>query len=149
MSAVGQNRKLDHPRPSAVHQSIHRSPDCPPRVEDVVEQDNLLIPGAEDSRRDQQTARLLAAIGASSAAGLLKVVAIRRDVELAAGYIGSFDLLDPVRDPPGQIDAPGADADQHTVLDPFVLLQDFVGNARQRSADRRFIHNDVLLGYHA
>ncbi|CDN45049.1 hypothetical protein BN871_GH_00050 [Paenibacillus sp. P22] len=139
VSAVHEHGKLDRLRPALIHQGVHRRADRASGVQDVIEQDDTLV---VDQKRVAGSVCRREADRLSLDA---PVIPVSRNVELAASNRRAFDFADLFGDPARQVDAAGADADQHAVLDALVLFDDFVGNPGESTADGRVVHDGSFL----
>src|SRR6266404_6427938 len=133
MAPVDKNRQLDCPRPSEVHQRIHRRARGPSVVDDVVhENDHLAV--------DVGHVGLAAVRGHAQMA----VVAVLADVERAYCHGRPLQIHQAVRKPAGEMIALGHDADQNQVAGATVPLEDLVRDARKRTPDLLGVHHRGL-----
>src|SRR5690606_34349680 len=65
---------------------------------------------------------------------------IERDVERAGRHLVAVDVLQRAREPTGERDASGADADEGELVESAISFEDFVGNARERARHAVGIH---------
>src|SRR5258706_6666038 len=130
MSSVDQHRQLDSPRPSEVHERIHRRACGPAVVDDIVdEHDHLAVDVGH--------------VGLSTVRGhaQMPIVAVLADVQGAHGYRRPFELHEAVRQAPREMVSFGHHADQHKVARAAVALEDLVSDARKRTPDLLGVHN--------
>ena len=135
MAAVDEHDQLNRLRPAEVDERVERGANRPPRVQHVVDQQNLLV---VDRERD-----LGAADDRLRPDGVAhQVVAVERDVERAGRHLVLVDLADRARQAPGDRHAARPDADQRQLLDAAVALENLVRDARQRPAHAVGVHYD-------
>src|SRR5260370_4026778 len=130
MSSVDQHRQLDRPRPSEVHERIHRRACGPAVVDDIVdEHDHLAVDvghvGLAAVSRDAQ----------------MPIVAVLADVEGADDDRRAFELHEAVRQATREMVSFGHHADQHEVAGAAVALEDLVRDSRKRTPDLRGVHH--------
>src|SRR6202012_3015028 len=119
------------------HERVQRGSDRPPRIEDVVDEDDGL---AGDGVRGQ---RRRADLGLGQP--FEDVVAIERDVDGAGGGLELAGVVDEAGQALGERHARGADADEHHVPDGGVALDDLVRDALERANDAGRIEELALF----
>jgi len=136
VAAVDEDGEPDGGRPAEVAERVEGRADGPAGEEHVVHQDDdLAVDTAGDVGAPDRADRLAA-----------EVVAVHGDVEGAGRDVDAFDLTDALREPVGEDDAAGRDAQQQEVLRALVGLEDLVGDAGERPADGVGVENDALVG---
>src|SRR5229473_6739189 len=130
MSSIDQHGQLDRPRPSEVHERIHRRACGPAVVDDIVdEHDHLAIDvrhvGLATVRRHAQ----------------MPIVAVLADVEGADDDRRPFELHEAVRQATREMVSFGHHAHQHEVAGAAVALEDLVRDARKRTPDLLGVHH--------
>src|SRR5713101_7067291 len=133
MSAVDQHRQLDRPRPSEVHERIHRRACGPAVVDDIVdEHDHLSVDvghvGLATVCRDAQ----------------MPIVAVLADVERAHCDRCPLELHEAVRQATREVVSFGHHADQHQVARAAAAFEDLVRDARKRTPDLLGVHHRGL-----
>ena len=126
VAAIDEDREPDGLRPAEVDEGVHRGPDGPARVQDVVD---------EDDRATVDPRGQFRALDDGLLGDQRQVVAVEGDVEGADRDRRAFVLRDRRRDPTGQRDAAALDADQQEAIGAGLLLHDLVGQAHGRPAD--------------
>src|SRR4029077_13604622 len=118
-AAVDQDRQLNRPRPSEVHECIHRRARSATTVDDVVdEHDHLAV--------DVGDVRLAAVRGHTQMA----IVAMLADVERAHRDRRPLELHEALRQAAREVVSLGHDADHDQVAGATVALEDLVRDAR-------------------
>ena len=131
MAAVDEDGQLHALWPAKVGQGVERGPDRPPRIQNIIDQDDG---GSIDRFRHLG----LAELGLRSG---VEIVAIQADVEAAPRSPLAFDALGGRCQPLGQRDPAGVNADEKQVGGPPVPFQDLVSHPRQRAVDITWTHH--------
>ena len=130
MAAVDEHGEPDRLRPAEVDEGVHRRPDRPTGVEDVVD---------EDDRRSVEVERQVRALDDGLLGDEREVVAVERDVERADRDVDALVLGDRGGDPTGKRDAAALDPDEGQTGGARLLLDDLVarsGSSRGGSPPR-------------
>jgi len=114
------------PGAAEVDEGVHGGPDGAARVQDVVHQHDR---APVDVERD------LGALDDGLLGDHREVVAVERDVQRPDRDLDALVLGDRLGDPAGQRHASALDPDQHQPGRAGLLLDDLVGDARDRAAD--------------
>jgi hypothetical protein len=125
MPAIHQTEQLDCPRAAEIDKGVERGPDCPPRVEHVVDENHRPIRDVDGHRRRTERPRR----------PLVDVVPIEGDVQLTERHRRVLELLNALLHAASEGNPTGAQADEHQLLDPRVALNDLVCQARNRTAN--------------
>jgi hypothetical protein len=136
VAAVDQDGKLDPFRSAEVDQTVHGCTDCAAGKKDIVDEDNLFPVQRERDIRLSQS---------RFSVGGLQVVPVEGDVKDPERNLLAFDSGDLPAEALRKEDPPGPDSNQDQLLDPLVLFQDLLGDARQRTVDSFRIHDDLFL----
>jgi hypothetical protein len=68
------------------------------------------------------------------------IIAVETDVKRPDGHMYPFDVIDDLCKPSCKDIATRKDSHQREVLAPFVLLEDLMGHADERSIDLALVH---------
>src|SRR5262245_20892732 len=135
MTAVDQDRQLDHRGPAEIDDSVQGGPDGTAREKHVIDEDDGL---ALDAERN---------VGPSDDGGAaqIEVVPVERDVEGADRQACPVDGGDLPGQPPGDGDPSRPETDEGQVAGAGVALEDLVGDAGESPVEGGFVENLRLL----
>jgi hypothetical protein len=120
VTPINEDGQLDAGRAAVIHNGIHRCPDSPAGKENIIKQ-NHSVPF--NRKRD---------VGLSNRqmqAMSLEIIAVEGDINFANRNFAAFDLLKTFGKFTRQIYSAGSDANKGEILNPLILLKDFVGNS--------------------
>ena len=140
MAAVDEACELNAGRPAVLEEGLDRGPDRPAGVEDVVDEDTR-----HPSERKVELRRLDDGLGVQRllAAADDDVVAMKRDVDAPERDLDATEVFDQTTEPLGQRDAAGLDADERDAREVAVPLDDLMGDAGDRPAQRLRVQEDA------
>lgn len=138
VAAIDEHGQLDRPGTAEREDRLDRRAGGAAGVDHVVAEHDVAIGHVERQR---------GASGLGLLGDVAEIVAVESDVQTAAGHVLVLDLMDVAADTLGERLAPAADADEDDVVNPAVVLVDLVGNAHERAAHRRLVH-DLCLELH-
>ena len=131
--------QLNHGRTAHGEQRVDGRAGSAPGIEHIVHDDHALVGHVKGHV-------CAAEPGHIGNAG--QIVAVQHDIQFAHRYLAVFNALDVLSNALSQRHAAAADAHQAHILAAIVALNNLMGNARQRAADRRFIHQYSLDSAH-
>src|SRR5947209_8366997 len=136
LAAVNEDGELDAARPAEVNQLVERRADGAPRVEHVVNEEDVSAFDINGQVR---------AVDDGVRADGREVVAVERDVHDADGRALAFEVGDLVGQAMGERHAAPLDADEVEVARAVVLLDDLGGEPGQRAVDPHAVHDARFL----
>src|SRR5215471_14177457 len=139
MATVDQHSQLDAARSAEINQRVQRRAYRAAGVEDVIHQHDTQV---VHTKRDVRTADLRPRPVTAD------IVTVQGNVDDPAWQCDPLHPLDLRREPPRQMHATGVYADEGKVIGVPVLLQDLVGNARERPLNG-YVVQDYSCRFHA